>query len=119
MTFTLRIKAGIAALTLLMAGAISGALNAATADQPNILVILTDDHGYGDVSVFRPDGDVKTPNIDRLAREGMMFTGMRANCTVCSPSRAAILTGRYPDRAGVPGVIRTNPAESWGYFDPK
>jgi arylsulfatase A-like enzyme len=96
-----------------------GALAGRAADQPNILVILTDDHGYGDVSAFRPQGDVRTPNIDRLAAEGMTFTAMRANCTVCSPSRAALLTGRYPDRAGVPGVIRTNAAESWGYLDPK
>ena len=89
------------------------------AEQPNILVILTDDHGYGDVSAFRPQGDVRTPNIDRLAAEGMLFTSMRSNCTVCSPARAAILSGRYPDRVGVPGVIRTNAADSWGYFDPK
>src|SRR5688572_5380372 len=89
------------------------------AERPNILVILTDDHGYGDVSAFRPGADIHTPNIDRLAAEGMMFTGMRANCTVCSPSRAAIMTGRYPDRVGVPGVIRTNPAESWGFLDPR
>src|SRR5688500_4798226 len=88
------------------------------AEQPNILIILTDDHGYGDVSAFRPGADVRTPNLDRLGAEGMIFTGMRANCTVCSPSRAAVLTGRYPDRVGVPGVIRTNAAESWGYFDP-
>jgi arylsulfatase A-like enzyme len=49
----------------------------------------------------------------------MLFTTMRANCTVCSPSRAALLTGRYADRVGVPGVIRTQPADSWGFFDPK
>ena len=73
---------------------------------PNFVVILTDDHGYGDVSTYAP-ADVRTPNIDRLAAEGMLFTAMRANCTVCSPSRAALLTGRYPDRVGVPGVIRT------------
>jgi arylsulfatase A-like enzyme len=95
------------------------ALAVRAADRPNILVILTDDHGYGDVSAFRPQGDVRTPNIDRLAAEGMTFTAMRANCTVCSPSRAALLTGRFPDRVGVPGVIRTNAAESWGYLDPK
>ena len=84
---------------------------------PNFLLIFTDDHGYGDVSTYH-ESDARTPNIDRIAKEGMLFTTMRANCTVCSPSRAALLTGRYPDRVGVPGVIRTNPADSWGYFDP-
>lgn len=87
------------------------------AARPNLILILTDDHGYGDVSMYGAK-DVRTPNIDRIASEGMLFTTMRANCTVCSPSRAAILTGRYADRVGVPGVIRTLPDNSWGYFDP-
>jgi len=85
--------------------------------KPNFLIILTDDHGYGDVSTYGAS-DVRTPSIDRLAAEGMRFTAMRANATVCSPSRAALLTGRYADRVGVPGVIRTEPADSWGYLDP-
>ncbi len=93
-------------------------LNAVTAAaKPNILIIYTDDHGYGDVSAYR-QADLRTPHIDRLAKEGMLFRNMRANCTVCSPSRAALLTGIYPDRAGVPGVIRTRAENSWGYFDP-
>lgn len=87
------------------------------APRPNILLIYTDDHGYSDVSMYG-DTDVRTPNIDRIAKEGMLFTDMRANCTVCSPSRAALLTGRHQDRVGVPGVIRTHPENSWGYFDP-
>lgn len=86
-----------------LAAAMLGALAAAASEPPNILVILTDDQGYSDVS-FYGRADVRTPNIDRLAKEGMTFTDMRSNCTVCSPSRAAILTGRYPDRAGVPGM---------------
>lgn len=90
----------------------------AAVDRPNFLLIFTDDHGYGDVSAYH-ESDVRTPNIDRIGAEGMLFTSMRANCTVCSPSRAALLTGRYPDRVGVPGVIRTQPENSWGYFDPK
>jgi len=89
----------------------------AHAERPNIVIILTDDQGYNDVSAYGPS-DTRTPNIDRLAKEGMLFPNMRANCTVCSPSRAALLTGRYPDRAGVPGVIRTNPEDSWGYLNP-
>jgi arylsulfatase A-like enzyme len=87
-------------------------------EKPNFLILFTDDHGYGDVSAYR-QVDVQTPHIDSLAAEGMLFTQMRANCTVCSPSRAALLTGRYADRVGVPGVIRTQPQNSWGYFSPK
>lgn len=89
----------------------------ALAQKPNFLIIFTDDHGYGDVSTYH-ESDVRTPNIDRLAAGGMLFTRMRANCTVCSPSRAALLTGRHADRVGVPGVIRTQPENSWGWFTP-
>lgn len=88
------------------------------ATNPNFLLIFTDDQGYGDVSTYGAS-DVRTPNIDRIGVEGLVFTSMRANCTVCSPSRAALLTGRYADRVGVPGVIRTQPQDSWGYLDPK
>ena len=87
------------------------------AASPNLLIIFADDLGYGDVSTYHPS-DCHTPNIDKLAAEGMLFPNMRANCTVCSPSRAALLTGRYPDRVGVPGVIRTKPENSWGYLAP-
>ncbi len=85
--------------------------------RPNALVILTDDLGYGDLSTYH-ESDVQSPNIDRLAEQGMLFTRMRANCTVCSPTRAALLTGKYADRVGVPGVIRTHAHNSWGWFDP-
>ena len=102
------------ALGLLLIAAIA---SAQAGPPPNFLVVLTDDHGIGDVSAYSPGG-VRTPSIDRLAAEGMRFTAMRANATVCSPTRAALLTGRYPDRVGVPGVIRTDPADSWGYLDP-
>lgn len=88
------------------------------AAKPNFIILFTDDHGYGDVSAYH-ESDVRTPHIDRIGKEGMLFTRMRANCTVCSPSRAALLTGLYPDRVGVPGVIRSQPENSWGYFDPK
>lgn len=86
--------------------------------RPNFLLIFTDDHGYGDVSTYHAS-DVRTPNIDRIGAEGMIFTTMRSNATVCSPSRAALLTGMYPDRVGVSGVIRTKAEDSWGYLDPK
>lgn len=89
----------------------------AAAEKPNFVIIFTDDQGYGDVSAYGKS-DVVTPNMDRIGIEGMLFTAMRANCTVCTPSRAALLTGKYADRVGVPGVIRTNANSSWGYLDP-
>jgi arylsulfatase A-like enzyme len=90
---------------------------AKAADKPNIVLIFTDDHGYGDVSAYH-QSDVRTPHIDSIGADGMLFTDMRANCTVCSPSRAALLTGCFADRVGVPGVIRTHAENSWGYFAP-
>lgn len=90
---------------------------AADAQRPNFLIIYADDLGYGDVSAYR-DADIQTPNIDKIASDGIKFTSMRANCTVCSPSRAALLTGRYPDLVGVPGVIRTKTENSWGFLKP-
>ena len=108
-------------ITLTVLGLILAAPAAAQSigKPPNILIILADDLGYGDVSCFRPGADVQTPNMDRIAAAGMQFTRIRANATVCSPTRAALLTGRYADRVGVPGLIRTDPANSWGYLDPK
>ena len=88
---------------------------AANRAHPNILIILADDLGYGDLSV-NGGKDIQTPNIDKLFKKGMQFTNFYANCTVCSPTRASLMTGRYPDLAGVPGVIRTNETNSWGYL---
>ena len=84
---------------------------------PNILCIMVDDLGYGDLSC-QGATDLRTPHIDQLAEQGMRMTQFYANCTVCSPSRASLLTGRYPDMVGVPGVIRQVPANNWGYLDP-
>lgn len=84
---------------------------------PNILCILVDDLGFGDLSC-QGASDLQTPNIDQLAEQGMRMTQFYANCTVCSPSRASLLTGRYPDLVGVPGVIRQNAENNWGYLDP-
>jgi len=84
---------------------------------PNVLVILVDDLGYGDLSSYGAE-DLATPHIDGLVRRGMRFTRFYANCPVCSPTRAALLSGRYPDAVGVPGVIRTHSQNSWGYLAP-
>lgn len=74
---------------------------------PNIVYILADDLGYGDVSVYNPDGKISTPNIDRLAAGGMRFTDAHSPSSVCTPTRYALLTGRYPWRSRLPvGVLR-------------
>ncbi len=67
----------------------------ATAAKPNIIVIYTDDQGYGDASCLNPDAKFKTPNLDRLAAEGVTFTDAHCSDTVCTPSRYGLLTGRY------------------------
>lgn len=84
---------------------------------PNVVIILADDLGYGDLGCYGAS-DIRTPNIDALARDGMRFTHFYANSPVCSPTRAALLTGCNPDLVGVPGVIRTHPENSWGYLSP-
>ncbi len=71
---------------------------------PNIIHIFADDLGYGDLECFGAT-DIKTPNIDRLAQEGMKFTSFYSASSVCSPSRAALLTGRYPQRMGINQVF--------------
>jgi len=93
---------------------VSQVLGAQTA-KPNILMILVDDLGYGDLSCYGAK-DLVTPNLDRLMAQGMRLDNFYANCPVCSPTRASLLTGRYPDLVGVPGVIRTRIKNSWGYL---
>ena len=88
------------------------------AEKPNIIVILADDLGFGDLSSYGAK-DMRTPHVDRLLNEGMKFSNAYANCPVCSPTRAALLTGQYPDMVGVPGVIRTHAENNWGYFLPQ
>ncbi|MGD8499088.1 MAG: sulfatase-like hydrolase/transferase, partial [Phycisphaerales bacterium] len=76
----------------------------ATAERPNIILIMADDLGYGDVGCYGSKR-INTPNIDALAAGGMKFTDYHSNCPVCSPTRAALLTGRYQQRCGIEGVI--------------
>ncbi|MCC8155127.1 MAG: sulfatase-like hydrolase/transferase [Tannerellaceae bacterium] len=102
----------------LLAGSLLPLL-ATPVEKPNIIVILVDDLGYADLSCQRVATDIQTPHIDKLLDEGIRFTNFYANCPVSSPSRASLLTGKFPDRVGVPGVIRTHPEDSWGYLSPE
>src|SRR4051794_526063 len=76
--------------------------------KPNIIVFITDDHGIGDVGCYGHP-EVRTPNLDRLAASGARFTQWYSNAPICSASRAAIMTGKYPDRAGVKGALPSEP----------
>lgn len=99
-------------------GCCIAALSAAADPRPNFLLILVDDMGYGDMEIFRGDqpwtniapvpDDVRpprTPNLDRMAASGMMLTDFYANSSLCSPTRAALMTGRYQQRSGVVSVL--------------
>lgn len=77
------------------------------AELPNIVYILADDLGYGDLAVYNPASKIPTPNLDQLAAEGMRFTDMHSPSSVCTPTRYGILTGRYCWRSRLPrGVLR-------------
>ncbi|MFK7779111.1 MAG: sulfatase-like hydrolase/transferase, partial [Gimesia sp.] len=77
---------------------------AKTAERPNIIFIMADDLGYGDLSCYGAI-DLKTPILDRLAADGVKFTDFYANAPVCSPTRAAFLTGRYQQRIGLDNAL--------------
>ncbi len=82
------------------------------AERPNILLILTDDQGYNDLSCYGTTR-LKTPRIDQLAAEGMRFTDFYAAANVCTPSRAALLTGCYPQRVGMGEIPALPGGKPW------
>jgi len=77
---------------------------AVAAEKPNIVLIFTDDQGYQDVGCYGSP-KIKTPYLDRMASEGMRFTDFYSANSVCSASRASLLTGRYPPRTTITGVL--------------
>ncbi len=106
---------GVPALAL---GSGVGASASGPVEKPNIMIILVDDLGYGDLSC-QGAGDISTPHIDRLLGRSVKLTNFYANSTVCSPTRASLLTGCYPDKVGVPGVIRPYESGSFGFLSPE
>jgi len=94
--------ASIASLALTSSGGILRA-----AEGPNILLILADDLGYGDVRCYNDQSKVATPNLDRLARDGMRFTDAHSPCTVCTPTRYGLMTGQMPFRVPGGGTVFT------------
>lgn len=89
-------------LSVLCLACLPGQLRAET--RPNVIFILADDMGWGDLRCYG-NTRVRTPNLDRLASEGALFTQFYVNAAVCSPSRAAFMTGRFPGRLGIHTVI--------------
>lgn len=83
------------------------------AAHPNIVFILADDLGWRDLSCYQSDF-YETPNIDRLAKEGMRFTAAYSACPVCSPTRASLMTGKYPTRTGVTDYLSDTPYQPVG-----
>lgn len=79
---------------------------------PNVILVLTDDLGYSDIGCYGAT-KVKTPNIDRLVADGIRFTDFHTAASICSPSRAAFLTGAYPQRAGLYMGINPNRRAHW------
>jgi arylsulfatase A-like enzyme len=98
-------------LTIFPLAFLYGELQAAMAVPPNLIVIVADDLGYADVG-FNGHSDIPTPNIDRIAKAGVVFSDAYVTFTVCGPSRAGLITGRYPQRFG----FERNPA--WKPADP-
>lgn len=92
---------------------LSYGVGSAAIDKPNIVIIFADDLGYGDLGCYGSP-TIRTPNLDRLAEEGIRFTDFYVAAEVCSPSRAALLTGRYPVRSGMYGERRVFFPESEG-----
>ena len=97
----------LAFLALLLSASLPAANAAKPRAKPNIVLIVADDLGYGDVGCYNPESKVPTPNLDRLAREGMRFTDAHSASTVCTPSRYSIMTGRMCFRTGYRGGVFT------------
>jgi len=96
---------GLGALSLLGAGALPGARGASPERPPNIVIIFCDDLGYGDLSIFGHP-TIRTRRLDRMAQEGQKWTSFYAAASLCTPSRAALLTGRLPIRSGMCSDVR-------------
>jgi len=97
----------IAALAITLAPALHP--QAAAQDRANIVLIVADDLGHGDLGSYGAT-DIRTPNLDRLAREGIRFTQFYANAPVCTPTRATLITGRYQQRVRLERPLETNAA---------
>ena len=90
---------------------------AVAAERPNVVIIFADDLGYGDLGCYGSP-TIRTPHLDRMTAEGLRFTDFYSASEVCTPSRAALLTGRYPIRSGMCGNRRVLFPNSKGGLPP-
>lgn len=104
-------KTLFAAFFILSAPAVH-AQEAAVQPFPNVIYVLADDMGYGDVSVYHPENKIRTPHLDQLAREGIYFTDAHTSSSVCTPTRYGILTGRYNWRSTLKSGVLTGKSKS-------
>lgn len=95
-------------LTQVAGAGLAAAQPPAPASRPNFIVIYTDDQGIGDLGCYGA-AEMRTPHIDRMAASGIRFTDWHTNSPVCSPSRASVLTGKYPQNAGIPHILTSKP----------
>ncbi|XP_033003353.1 arylsulfatase D-like [Lacerta agilis] len=102
----LKIRLSRCSLAILLVSSLFPQMCDAAVSRPNILLIMADDLGYGDLGCFGND-TLRTPNIDQLAREGVKLTQQIAAASLCTPSRASFLTGRYPIRSGMVSIHGT------------
>ena len=113
----MRATNSLAALILSVAVWVATDISGQSDEQPNILLIVSDDQGYDDLGLL--NGDIITPNLDRLTKEGTRLTSFYVAWPACTPSRGAFLSGRYPQRNGIYDMIR-NEAPDYGHkYDPE
>ncbi|VGO18599.1 sulfatase-like hydrolase/transferase [Pontiella sulfatireligans] len=86
----------------------------ADADRPNFIFIMADDMGYSGLSCYDNASGIKTPHLDRMAANGVKFTDFHSNGAVCSPTRAALLSGRYQQRTGITSVVKAKECRNQG-----
>lgn len=108
---TTRPALSLAMLLLAPQAALHAAENPAVAGKPNIIFLMADDLGWGDFQCYNPKGKVPTPNLDKLARDGMRFTDAHTPAALCAPTRYAVATGNYTWRGRQPGG-------TWGWNQP-
>jgi arylsulfatase A-like enzyme len=106
------LRAGIMAIFVSSIWLLSSCSKPIEQKNPNIIFVLADDLGYGDISAFNEQGKIITPNIDKMASEGMKFTDAHTTSSVCTPTRYGIMTGRYNWRSKLKNGVLTGKSKA-------